>query len=182
MKVVLLMALTADGMIARGPSHFPDWTSRQDKAMFKKVTQKAGVLIMGSRTYDAIGKPLPGRKNIVLTRNKQRRSTHPDLEFTDSKPAELVDRLQREGFTEVILAGGATINTLFARQGLIDEIQVTYSPKVFGQGLTLFADELSMDLQLLAFEQLGTDEILVRYRVSEYAGNSAGDSPERQKG
>ena len=165
MKVVLLMALTADGMIARDPNHFPDWTSRQDKIMFKQVTQKAGVIIMGSRTYDAIGKPLPGRRNIVLTRNKQRRSSHPELVYTDTEPAALLKRLKTEGFAEVILAGGATINTLFARQGLIDEIQVTYSPKVFGQGLNLFAGKLSMDLQLLAYEQLGSDELLVRYRV-----------------
>ena len=165
MKVVLLMALTADGMIARDPNHFPDWTSRQDKAMFKQVSQKAGVVVMGRKTYDAIGKPLPGRKNIVLTRNKQRRSSHPDLVYTDSEPVTLLNRLETEGFVEVILAGGTTINTLFARQGLIDEIQVTYSPKVFGLGLTLFADELSMDLQLLALERLGSDEVLVRYRV-----------------
>lgn len=165
MKVVLLMALTVDGMIARDPNHFPDWTSRQDKAMFKQITQKAGVVVMGSKTYDAIGRPLPGRKNIVLTRNKQRRSTHQDLIYTDSEPAALLAELQAAGFQEVVLAGGATINTLFARQGLIDEIRITYSPTVFGTGLTLFAGEVSMDLQLLQFEQLGEDEILVRYRV-----------------
>ena len=167
MKVVLVMALTADGMIARGPNHFPDWTSRQDKVMFKQVTQKAGVVVMGSKTYDAIGKPLPGRKNIVMTRNKQRQSSHPDLVYTDSEPAELLGRLKTDGFVEVILAGGATINTLFARQGLIDEIHLTYSPKIFGTGLTLFAGELSMDLRLLASETLGSDEILVRYRVQK---------------
>ena len=165
MKVVLLMALTADGMIARDSNHFPDWTSRQDKAMFKQVTQKAGALIMGSRTYDAIGKPLPGRKNIVLTRNKQRQSSHRELIYTDREPDALLVDLEGDGFHEVILAGGATINTLFARQGLIDEIHVTYSPKIFCTGLTLFAGEMSMDLQLLEFEKLGSDEILVRYRV-----------------
>jgi dihydrofolate reductase len=165
MYVVLLMALTADGMIARDANHFPDWTSKQDKAMFKQVTQKAGVIVMGSKTYDAIGRPLPGRKNVVMTRNKQRRSSSPELVYTDKEPAALLIDLEAEGYDEVILAGGATINTLFARQGLIDEIQVTYSPKVFGAGLTLFAGELSMDLQLLTHRQLGTDEVLIRYRV-----------------
>jgi dihydrofolate reductase len=165
MNVVLLMALTADGMIARDANHFPDWTSKQDKAMFKQVTQKAGVIVMGSKTYDAIGRPLPGRKNVVMTRNKQRRSSSPELVYTDKEPAALLIDLAAEGYDEVILAGGATINTLFARQGLIDEIQVTYSPKVFGAGLTLFAGELSMDLQLLTHRQLGTDEVLIRYRV-----------------
>ena len=165
MNVVLLMALTADGMIARDANHFPDWTSKQDKALFKQVTQKAGVIVMGSKTYDAIGRPLPGRKNVVMTRNKQRRSSSPELVYTDKEPAALLSDLAAEGYDEVILAGGATINTLFARQGLIDEIQVTYSPKVFGAGLTLFAGELSMDLQLLTHRQLGTDEVLIRYRV-----------------
>ena len=165
MNLVLVMALTADGMIARTPDHFPDWTSRQDKAMFKQVTQKAGVVVMGSRTYDAIGRPLPGRKNVVLTRNRQRRSEDPNLVYTDREPAALLTQLEAEGFHEVVLAGGATINTLFARQGLIDEIRLTFAPKVFGAGLTLFAGEISMDLQLLEFRQLGSDEVLMRYRV-----------------
>ena len=167
MKVVMVMAMTADGMIARDPNHFPDWTSRQDKAMFKRITQKAGVVVMGSRTYDAIGRPLPGRKNIVLTRNRQRRSTHPDLIYTDSQPGELLSALEADGFEEVILAGGATINTIFGRQGLIDEIHVTLSPRIFGKGLTLFAGELNLDLQLLDFEPLGSDDLLVRYRVCD---------------
>lgn len=165
MKVVLVMALTVDGMIARDSNHFPDWTSKQDKAMFKQVTRKAGVVIMGSRTYDAIGKPLPGRKNVVMTRNKQRTSSHRDLVYSGRQPDALLDELKAEGFQEVVLAGGATINTLFARQKLIDEIHVTYAPKIFGTGLTLFAGEVSMDLHLLEFEKLGSEEILVRYQV-----------------
>ena len=62
MKVILLMALTVDGMIARSPEEFPDWTGTEDKRMFKKTTLEAGVLIMGAKTYDTIGRPLPGRR------------------------------------------------------------------------------------------------------------------------
>jgi len=165
MKVILLMAMTVDGMIARDSEHFPNWTSKEDKMMFKEVTRAAGVLIMGSKTYDAIGKPLPGRMNVVLTRNKQRISELENLVFTDRKPGELLADLEKEGFTEVILAGGSTINTLFAKENLIDEIQVTYTPIIFGQGLSLFADRLSMDLELIDFKQLGADELIARYRV-----------------
>lgn len=165
MKVTLLMAMTVDGMIARDSEHFPSWTSKEDKMMFKEVTRAAGVLIMGSKTYDAIGNPLPGRMNVVLTRNKQRISQLKNLVFTDRKPRELLTELEKEGFTEVILAGGSTINTLFARENLIDEIQVTYTPKIFGQGLSLFADRLSMDLKLIDFKKLGADELIARYRV-----------------
>jgi dihydrofolate reductase len=169
MKVILLMAMTVDGMIARDSEHFPNWTSKEDKMMFKEVTRAAGALIMGSKTYDAIGKPLPGRMNVVLTRNKQRISQLQNLVYTDKKPGELLAELEKEGFTEVILAGGSTINTLFAKENLIDEIQVTYTPKIFGLGLSLFADRLSMDLELIDFKKLGADELIARYRVVKEA-------------
>jgi dihydrofolate reductase len=169
MKVILLMAMTVDGMIARDSEHFPNWTSKEDKMMFKEVTRAAGVLIMGSKTFDAIGKPLPGRMNVVLTRKKERISQQKNLVFTDRKPRALLKDLEKEGFAEVILAGGSSINTLFARENLIDEIQVTYTPKIFGQGLSLFADRLSLDLKLIDLIKLGQDEIIARYRVIKKA-------------
>ena len=169
MKVVLLMALTVDGKIARGPEDFPDWTGTEDKRMFKKSTLKAGVLIMGSKTYDTIGKPLPGRKNIVLSRNKSRVSQHEDLVFTSKNPRELISDLRREGYETVILAGGSQINTLFARNDLIDEIHVTYVPRVFGIGLSLFAEPVSIILDLIDFQALGSGQIFARYRVIRQA-------------
>ena len=74
MKLILVMALTVDGKIGKDDAHFPDWTGSEDKKMFKAVTRRAGVVIMGSKTYDTIGKPLPGRKNVILTRNPHRLS------------------------------------------------------------------------------------------------------------
>jgi dihydrofolate reductase len=165
MKVILLMALTVDGMIARSSDHFPDWTGREDKRMFKEMTIEAGVLIMGSKTYDTIGKPLPGRKNVVMSRNKRRISHQKDLVFTDKPPRELLADLKREGFEVAILAGGSQINTIFAREDLIDEIHLTYVPQIFGTGLTLFSDSISLQLELIDFKQLGTGQIFARYRV-----------------
>ena len=165
MKVILLMALTVDGMIARSSDHFPDWTGREDKRMFKELTIKAGVLIMGSKTYDTIGKPLPGRKNVVMSRNKRRISHQKNLVFTDKHPRELLADLRQEGFEVAILAGGSQINTIFAREDLIDEIHLTYVPQIFGTGLTLFSDSISIQLELIDFKQLGTGQIFAKYRV-----------------
>ena len=77
-----MMAITADGMIARDHSHFPDWTCPADKKMFKELTQKAGVVIFGSRTFETIGKPLGGRLNIVLTRHPERYDPAENLMFS----------------------------------------------------------------------------------------------------
>jgi dihydrofolate reductase len=165
MKVILLMALTVDGKIGKSQDHFPNWTGKADKQMFKNISLKAGAVIMGSKTFDTIGKPLPGRKNIVLTRNKERRSEWDNLIFSAKPPSAILEDLESEGYTEVILAGGAKINLLFAREGLIDEIIVTYVPKIFGSGLSLFAESVSMDLELLELKALCGDAIYAHYRV-----------------
>lgn len=165
MKVTMLMAVTADGMIGKNAQDFPDWTGRDDKRMFREVTMKAGVLIIGSRTFDTIGRPLPGRKNVVLTRNRQRISESPDLVFTDREPQRILADLEKEGFTQAVLAGGSIVNYLFASRGLVDEIYITYVPKIFGAGVPLFAGKLTLDLELISQKTLDEGRISVRYRV-----------------
>jgi dihydrofolate reductase len=77
----------------------------------------------------------------------------------------LLADLRQEGFKVAILAGGSQINTIFAREDLIDEIHLTYVPQIFGTGLSLFADSISMQLELTDFKQLGTGQIFAKYRV-----------------
>jgi dihydrofolate reductase len=165
MKVILLMAQTLDGKIGRNSGHFPDWTGKEDKRLFVRITKAAGVLIMGSKTYDTIGGPLPGRKNVVLTRDESRRSDSPELVFTGKPPRAVLADLQAEGYTTVVLAGGTVINTLFAREGLIDEIMLTICPLFFGNGIALFSGEVPLKLRLLSTEVLGSDAILAHYEV-----------------
>ena len=165
MKVTLLMALTVDGKIARHANHFPDWTEKADKKMFRDISLKAGVVIMGSKTYDTIGKPLPGRKNIVLTRNFFRKSVADNLVFTNDPPQKILADLEAGGMDHAILIGGATINTLFARDGLIDEMILTFCPKTFGAGLSLFSSEMDMDLDLNETHPIGKNSFVARYTV-----------------
>jgi dihydrofolate reductase len=165
MKVILLMAQTLDGKIGRNSGHFPDWTGKEDKRLFVRITKAAGVLIMGSKTYDTIGGPLPGRKNVVLTRDESRRSDSPELVFTGKPPRAVLADLQAEGYTTVVLAGGTVVNTLFAREELIDEIMLTICPLFFGSGIGLFSGEVPLKLRLLSTEVLGSDAILAHYEV-----------------
>ena len=149
MKTILLMAMTLDGKIAKDSEHFPDWTGKEDKKLFSIISKRAGVLIMGSKTFDTIGSPLSGRKNIVLTRDKSRISKLDNLVFTDRNPKDILEELENEGFSEVVLAGGTLINSIFAEKNLIDEIIVTVSPIIFGSGISLFVEDISMKLELL---------------------------------
>jgi len=61
--VVAMDAARGIGIDNRLPWHLP-----QDLAHFKRVTL-ARPIVMGRKTFESIGRPLPGRRNIVVTRN-----------------------------------------------------------------------------------------------------------------
>ncbi|MFO8085071.1 MAG: dihydrofolate reductase family protein [Desulfobacterales bacterium] len=171
MKLILLMAITLDGRTGKDAMHFVDWTEQEDKRFFVQITKKAGVIIMGSRTFDTISGPLAGRKNIILTRNPQNRPCSDNLVFTNQSPSELLKHLEKEGFSEVVLAGGPTINTLFAREKLIDEIIVTVSPLIFGYGTSLFSEDIAMELELKDVQKRGKGLIAITYAVNNVTVN-----------
>jgi dihydrofolate reductase len=169
MKTILMMAMTLDGRVARTMTHFPDWTEKEDKTLFAKISKQAGVVIMGSRTFDTLGKPLPGRKNVIMTRQRARKSQWDNLVFTDRSAKEILSDLEKEGFSVTVLAGGTIINTLFAEAQLIDEVMVTVSPLVFGSGLSLFENHISMEMTLLEVRRIGDNTVFLHYKVIETA-------------
>ncbi len=64
--ISLLVAMDQNNLIGRDnqlPWHLP-----ADLAYFKQVTM-GHPIVMGRKTYDSIGRPLPGRENIIVTRN-----------------------------------------------------------------------------------------------------------------
>ena len=164
-KLTLLMALTVDGRSGLDADHFPDWTGSADKRMFKSLSRKAGVVIMGSRTYDTIGKPLPERLKVVMTRKPERVSDHPNLRYTDRPAREVLRMIADAGYTEAILAGGATINDLFIAADLVDELIVTFAPLTFGRGLGLYNTPKTLRLVLLEHRSLDADTFMARYRI-----------------
>ncbi|SMC16450.1 dihydrofolate reductase [Desulfacinum hydrothermale DSM 13146] len=181
MQVTLLMAMTLDGRIARNSDHFPDWTPPEDKKVFAALSRRAGVIIMGSRTFDTLGKPLPGRLNVVMSRDPSRKSPWENLVFSGDPPQRILEWLEGQGYEEVILAGGPHINSLFARQGLIDSVIVTVSPKIFGTGLGLFGPDIAMDLTLKEVQRVGAELVLLRYGVLgvKTSEDDAASSPRR---
>ncbi len=66
-RLCLVVAVARNGVIGRD-NQLP-WRLPDDLKYFKQVTLGHPV-IMGRRTYESIGKPLPGRKNIVITRDR----------------------------------------------------------------------------------------------------------------
>jgi dihydrofolate reductase len=164
MNVVLIAAITADGFIGRSSGHAADWTSQEDKKLFVQITKETGTMVMGSRTFETIGRALPGRRNIVLTSRPQSYEAE-GVEFTDESPRDLVNRLEDEGTKSLAVCGGAQVYHQFMQAGLVNELYLTVEPVLFGTGVKLFANELDIKLQLLSSDKLNEDVILLRYKV-----------------
>jgi dihydrofolate reductase len=64
-RVVMVAAVARNGVIGRGPD-IP-WSLPGEQAGFKRLTL-GHTLVMGRTTFESIGRPLPGRTTIVLTR------------------------------------------------------------------------------------------------------------------
>jgi len=65
---ITLVAAYAHGRVIGDHGRIP-WHLSEDFAHFKATTM-GGVLVMGRATYDSIGRPLPGRTTVVLTRDR----------------------------------------------------------------------------------------------------------------
>jgi dihydrofolate reductase len=68
MEIILIAAMAANRVI--GKKNIIPWHIPGEQKRFKKITW-GHPLIMGRRTHESIGRPLPGRRNIVVTRNRK---------------------------------------------------------------------------------------------------------------
>jgi dihydrofolate reductase len=167
MKVILITVSSLDGKIAIGSNDPIKWTSKEDRKFFAQESKKAGVVIMGTKTFQLIGKPLPERLNIVYNPNPEK--MHPIsnlLEFTNQKPGELLKELEKRRFKKVVIMGGRTIYSLFLKEKLINEIWLTVEGVILGQGISLFEDyDYNVSTQLICCRRLGANSELLKYKV-----------------
>tara|TARA_Y100001970_G_scaffold283555_1_gene398968 strand:- start:296 stop:775 length:480 start_codon:yes stop_codon:yes gene_type:complete len=70
MEIILIAAV--DKNLAIGKDGQIPWDIKEDLKFFRENTENTAI-IMGRATYDSIGRPLPKRKNIVMTRTKKNR-------------------------------------------------------------------------------------------------------------
>jgi len=97
---VAIVAMADNGVIGRGnglPWHLPD-----DLKRFKSLTM-GHAMLMGRKTWDSIGRALPGRRSLVLTRNAGWQA--PGAE----RVATLQEAVESAGEATLFVIGGAEI-------------------------------------------------------------------------
>ena len=107
MKVALVVAMARNGVIGRDnqlPWHLPE-----DLKYFKSVTMGKPI-VMGRKTCDSIGRPLPGRTNIVITRSTEWQCEGVEVAHSLEQALELAARVAEcDGVDELIVMGGGEI-------------------------------------------------------------------------
>jgi dihydrofolate reductase len=121
MEIVLIVAVAENGVIGAGGA-IP-WRLKSDMARFKALTIGKPV-VMGRRTFVSIGRPLPGRTNIVVTRDASFRADGAVVtrSFTDAKAVATGDALRRFA-TEIAVIGGAEIYAQWMHSA--DRLEIT---------------------------------------------------------
>jgi dihydrofolate reductase len=106
-QLAVIIAAAENGVIGR--NNTLPWRLPEDLRYFKKVTLGKPI-VMGRKTFESIGRPLPGRTNIVLTRN-------PGFQAEGVRVVASIDDALRlaqdiaatDGVREVVVIGGAEI-------------------------------------------------------------------------
>ena len=102
MNHTLTLIVATDRNNGIGINNTLPWRLPEDLAFFKRITS-GHAIIMGRKTFDAIGRPLPNRRNIVVTRNPA--WAQAGVETTNS----LDQAVAIAGEGEVFIIGGAQI-------------------------------------------------------------------------
>ena len=107
-KISMIAAMANDRVI--GKDNDMPWHMPADLAHFKQVTMGKPV-IMGRKTFESIGRPLPGRKNVVITRDEQWQAEGVEVVSSPELALESVADVE-----EVMIIGGGNIYQQFLAQ------------------------------------------------------------------
>lgn len=131
--MIKLIAAVAQGGVIGNAGKMP-WRLPEDLKRFKALTM-GHVLVMGRKTYESIGRPLPGRQTIVLSHRKSITEWVPNsyppglMSVTTMRSMQEViaaDRAAPEPKQDVFICGGAEVYRAALEVDIVDEMLITH--------------------------------------------------------
>ncbi len=169
MKVVLYMAQTINGIIARD-NYDEDFLSHENWKVSVDLCSKYGCLIIGRKTYEEVKKwkdcsfDEMNAIKIVVSKNSNLVLNKGYVLATSPKDA--LKKAEKLGFKKIVLTGGGTINSAFMKFGLVDEVIINIEPFVLGRGVRIFAEEIFENkLRLIKIKKLKSGIVQLKYKV-----------------
>jgi dihydrofolate reductase len=138
--IAIVVAMTKKGKVIGKENKLP-WDIPEELNHFRKLT-RGGVIIMGRKTYDSIGFPLPGRPNIIVSRN----ATSIDGCEVAGSVEEAIKKAKAHHQKDIFIIGGSQI--VKESFHLADTMLLSYIKKEY-PGDTFFPafDELHWEIE-----------------------------------
>ena len=155
MEIHLIWAQDQNGGIGEN-GNLP-WHISEDLKKFKSLTLNS-TIIMGRKTWDSLPtKPLPKRKNIILSRKKQIGN------FTYSSFEECLDKIKKQNLNKVFIIGGRSIYELFFEYANYLHISlVNLSNEKINEFFPISMNEIQLKFKKINENQL-SDKVLYTY-------------------
>lgn len=153
--MILSHILAIDNQGAIGKDNKLPWHLPEDLKFFKETTQ-GKIMIMGRKTFDSLGRVLPGRLHIVITR-QHLKSDHERVVYVSSldQAIQLAKKFIPEWPDEIFIIGGAEIFKQSLDQ--VDQIYLTKIDKVV-DGDTFYPEVDWAKFDLIKHSQFETSE------------------------
>ncbi len=154
MNVALIVAMDSERGIGRNNDLM--WHLPEDMKFFTNST-RGHIVVMGRKNYDSIPekyRPLPGRENVILTRNKSFSAENCKV-FHDLQS--ILDHYSAETERTLFIIGGGEIYRLALEAGIVDEMYITYINKNYGAD-TFFPEFDLNQWQVQTIKQQPIDE------------------------
>lgn len=171
MKVILFMAQTLNGKIARD-NYDEDFISDDNWEAFVKLAEKIGCFVVGRKTYENVEKwkyfnfdNIKANK-IIVSKNLDFK-LNKDWTLANS-PKDCLKKAISMRFNKILLSGGGSLNSSFMKLNLIDEIIINVEPYILGEGINIFKeDNFEAKLKLIKTKKLSSGILQLNYLVKK---------------
>ena len=158
MKITIVAAIASNNVI--GQKNSLPWDIPEDLKRFKQLTS-GHTILMGRKTFDSIGRPLPNRTNIVMTKDTNYQKEGIEIVFDEREALNLIKDLNQE----VFIIGGSKIYELF--EPWTTSLMITRVLKDF-EGDAFFPDINWNNWQVESKEEFSDEKSGISCKSEEY--------------
>lgn len=169
MKVILFMAMSLNGIIARKDGD-EDFLSDVNWQSFSELVKQHSCFITGRKTFEVV-QMWPDNFNNIDAKLKIIVSGNANLELQApfvraNSPKDAIEIAKAENISSAILVGGSSNNSAFMVENLVDEVILNIEPAIIGKGISIFAEsEFDRRLSFIDATKIADDILQVKYKV-----------------
>lgn len=153
MKLIIIAAIAENNVIGKANGEMP-WHVKEEFQHFKQTTLGSPV-IMGRKTFETLGKPLKGRENIIVSRNKNFKVEFDETVLTHSLN-EAIEYCKSKNYEKAFIIGGGNIYK--QAMSLADEMILSFM-KFKADGEVTFPEIKPSDWEVISTEDREQFEI-----------------------